>query len=111
MRCHVVGGLGRPVRVDDRHGWKVLEPVPTEIWREGFAGGNQRSKSAQRAKGGRTWGWLKDFAQQRRHDLENSYPLARYLLHEERGVPRLFVGTDMDSRAYHEGRKKLPDGD
>ena len=54
---------------------------------------------------------LKDFAQQRRHDLENSYPLARYLLHEERGVPRLFVGTDMDSRAYHEGRKKLPDGD
>ena len=71
---------------------------------------SDRSRLSAR-KAGSLGDGLKDFAQQRRHDLENSYPLARYLLHEERGVPRLFVGTDMDARAYHEGRKKLPDGD
>ena len=69
MRCHVVRSLGRAVSVDHRHVWKVPEPITTEIWSEGFAGGNQRSESAQRTKGGLVGRPLEDFAQQRRHDL------------------------------------------
>ena len=69
--------LGRPVRVDDRHGWKVLEPVHDRDLERG----PRRWKSAIEV-GSTREGWphlgvrLKDFAQQRRHDLKNSYPLA-----------------------------------
>ena len=38
--------LRRAVCVDQGHAGKVPEPITTEIWSEGFAGGNQRSKSA-----------------------------------------------------------------
>ena len=56
-------------------------------------------------------GPFKDFAQQRRDDLQDCHALAADLLRKQSGILHDVVAANMNARADHQAGEKLPDRD